>query len=200
MNKRERTAAPKVEKTPSLAQLEAELQRERYRSRYGRVLRSTVCALVVVAAAAVLVATLWMPVLQIYGSSMTPSLRDGEIVLSVKDVSPETGEIIAFYYNNKVLVKRVIGGPGDWIDIDEDGNVSLNGQPLEEPYLEEKALGDCTISLPYQVPEGKVFVLGDHRSVSVDSRNKAVGCIAEDQIVGKIVFRIWPLSQLGAIG
>lgn len=195
MDKQEQTG-----KTPSLAQLEAELQRAQYRSRYSRVLRSTVCTLVVVAAIAVLVATLWMPVLQIYGSSMTPSLQDGEIVLSVKDVSPEPGEVIAFYYNNKVLVKRVVGMPGDWIDIDEDGTVFVNGTALDEPYLEEKALGDCTISLPYQVPEGKVFVLGDHRSVSVDSRNKAVGCIAEDQIVGKIVFRIWPLSQLGAIG
>ncbi len=194
MDKQEQTG-----KTPSLAQLEAELQREQYRSRYSRVLRSTVCTLVVVAAIAVLVATLWMPVLQIYGSSMTPSLQDGEIVLSVKDVSPEPGEVIAFYYNNKVLVKRVVGMPGDWVDIDEDGTVFVNGTALEEPYLEEKALGDCNISLPYQVPEGKVFVLGDHRSVSVDSRNKAVGCIAEDQIVGKIVFRIWPLSQLGKI-
>lgn len=195
MDKQEQTG-----KTPSLAQLEAELQRAQYRSRYSQVFRSTVCTLVVVAAIAVLVATLWMPVLQIYGSSMTPSLQDGEIVLSVKDVSPEPGEVIAFYYNNKVLVKRVVGMPGDWIDIDEDGAVFVNGTALDEPYLEEKALGDCTISLPYQVPEGKVFVLGDHRSVSVDSRNKAVGCIAEDQIVGKIVFRIWPLSQLGAIG
>lgn len=194
MNKQEQTG-----KTPSLAQLEAELQRAQYRSRYSRVLRSTVCTLIVVAAIAVLVATLWMPVLQIYGSSMTPSLQDGEIVLSVKDVSPEPGEVIAFYYNNKVLVKRVVGLPGDWVDIDEDGAVFVNGTVLDEPYLEEKALGDCNISLPYQVPEGKVFVLGDHRSVSVDSRNKAVGCIAEDQIVGKIVFRIWPLSQLGTI-
>ena len=186
-------------KTPSLAQLEAELEREKYQARYRQVFRSTVCTLIVVAAVAVLVATLWMPVLQIYGSSMTPSLQDGEIVLSVKDVSPEPGEVIAFYYNNKVLVKRVVGLPGDWIDIDEDGTVFVNGTALEEPYLEEKALGDCTISLPYQVPEGKVFVLGDHRSVSVDSRNRAVGCIAEDQIVGKIVFRVWPLTRLGAV-
>ena len=193
--KRSQTQQP-----PTLEQLTAELARENYKRRFGRVLRSTLFTLVVVAAAAVLVATIWMPVLQIYGSSMTPSLQDGEIVLSVKDVSPEPGEVIAFYYNNKVLVKRVVGMPGDWIDIDEDGAVFVNGTPLDEPYLEEKALGDCTISLPYQVPEGKVFVLGDHRSVSVDSRNKAVGCIAEDQIVGKIVFRIWPLSQLGAIG
>ena len=185
---------------PSVEQLNAELKRVKYQSRYGAVLRSTLYTLIVVAAVAVLVATIWMPVLQIYGSSMTPSLQDGEIVLSVKDVSPEPGEVIAFYYNNKVLVKRVVGMPGDWIDIDEDGAVFVNGAALDEPYLEEKALGDCTISLPYQVPEGKVFVLGDHRSVSVDSRNKAVGCIAEDQIVGKIVFRIWPLSQLGAIG
>lgn len=188
-----------LQKTPSLAQLEAELKREKYQARYRQVFRSTVCTLIVVAAVAVLVATLWMPVLQIYGSSMTPSLQDGEIVLSVKDVSPEPGEVIAFYYNNKVLVKRVVGLPGDWIDIDEDGTVFVNGTALEEPYLEEKALGDCTISLPYQVPEGKVFVLGDHRSVSVDSRNRAVGCIAEDQIVGKIVFRVWPLTRLGAV-
>ena len=193
--KRSQTQQP-----PTLEQLTAELARENYKRRFGRMLRSTLFTLVVVAAMAVLVATMWMPVLQIYGSSMTPSLQDGEIVLSVKDVSPEPGEVIAFYYNNKVLVKRVVGMPGDWIDIDEDGAVFVNGTPLDEPYLEEKALGDCTISLPYQVPEGKVFVLGDHRSVSVDSRNKAVGCIAEDQIVGKIVFRIWPLSQLGAIG
>ena len=190
---------PKIEKTPSLAQLEAELHREKYRSRYSTVLRSTVWALVVVAAVAVLVATLWMPVLQIYGSSMTPSLQDGEIVLSVKDAAPETGEIIAFYYNNKVLVKRVIGGPGDWIDMDQAGNVSVNGQPLEEPYLEEKAYGEVTIDLPYQVPEDKVFVLGDHRSVSVDSRNVAIGCVSEDQIVGKILFRVWPLGEFGTV-
>ena len=188
-----------IQNRPSLAQLEAELNREQYRSRYSRVLRSTIAALVVVAAVAVLVATLWMPVLQIYGSSMTPSLEDGEIVLSVKDPTPEPGDIVAFYYNNKVLVKRVIGNPGDWIDLEDDGTVILNGEVLEEPYLDEKAFGEVTITLPYQVPEDKYFVLGDHRSVSVDSRNQAVGCVAEDQVVGKILFRVWPLSAFGPV-
>lgn len=189
-----------MDNRPSLAQLEAELAREQHRRRSRRVLGSTVCALVVVAALAVLVATLWMPVLQIYGSSMTPSLSDGEIVVSVKDAHPETGDIIAFYYNNKVLVKRVIGGPGDWVDIDETGAVSVNGQPLDEPYLTDPAYGDVTIDLPYQVPEDRYFVMGDHRSVSVDSRNAAIGCVAEDQIVGKIVFRVWPLGSFGGVG
>lgn len=191
--------AQELETLPNLSQLEAELSREKYRSRFGRVLRSTVYALIVVAAVAVLVATLWMPVLQIYGSSMTPSLQDGEIVISVKDTTPEPGDVIAFYYNNKVLVKRVVGSPGDWVDIDRQGNVSLNGEILEEPYLEEKDRGEVTIDLPYQVPESKVFVLGDHRSVSVDSRNGAIGCIEEEQIVGKIVFRVWPLSAFGVV-
>lgn len=190
---------PEVPVGPTLAQLEAELARERYKTRYGRVLRSTVYALIVVAAVAVLVATLWMPVLQIYGSSMTPALEDGEIVLSVKDATPDAGDVVAFYYNNKVLVKRVIGHPGDWIDLKDDGTVTLNGETLEEPYLEDVAFGEVTIDLPYQVPEEKYFVLGDHRSVSVDSRNQAVGCVAEDQIVGKIVFRVWPLSAFGPV-
>ena len=184
---------------PSLDQLEAELSREKYRNRYGKVLRSTIYSLVVVAAVAVLVATLWMPVLQIYGSSMTPALEDGEIVISVKDSTPEPGDIIAFYYNNKVLVKRIVGVPGDWIDLKEDGTVILNNEELEEPYLTEPAFGDVNIDLPYQVPDERFFVLGDHRSVSVDSRNRAVGCVAEEQVVGRIVFRVWPLSAIGPV-
>lgn len=190
---------PDLENRPSLAQLEAELSREQYRSRYGKVLRSTVYALIVVAAVAVLVATLWMPVLQIYGASMTPALEDGQIVLSVKDPHPEAGDIVAFYYNNKVLVKRVIGTEGDWITIEKNGDVIVNGQILEEPYLTEKAYGDVSIDLPYQVQEDTLFVLGDHRSVSVDSRNQAVGCVAQDQVVGKIVFCVWPLGAFGSI-
>ena len=190
---------PDLENRPSLSQLEAELSREQYRSRYGRVLRSTVYALIVVAAVAVLVATLWMPVLQIYGASMTPALENGQIVLSVKDPSPEAGDIVAFYYNNKVLVKRVIATEGDWVTIEKNGDVIVNGQILEEPYLEEKAYGDVSIDLPYQVQEDTLFVLGDHRSVSVDSRNQAVGCVAQDQVVGKIVFCVWPLGAFGPI-
>lgn len=182
---------------PALSQLEQELAREKYRRRYGRVLRSTVYTLITVAAVAVLVATLWLPVLQIYGSSMAPTLQDGDIVASLKRSEFEPGDVIAFYYNNKILVKRVIASAGQWVDIREDGTVYVDGQELNEPYLEEKAFGDCNINLPYQVPDERVFVMGDHRSVSVDSRNTEVGCVSQEQIVGKIVFRIWPLRGAG---
>ena len=185
---------------PATEQLEAELAREKYKHRYHSVLRSTIYTLIIVAAVAVLTATLWLPVLQIYGSSMTPTLQDGEIVFSVKTSKFQPGDIVAFYYNNKILIKRVICGPADWVNIDEDGTVYVNGTVLDEPYLAEKALGDCNIELPYQVPDGKVFVMGDHRSTSVDSRNTAVGCVAQEQLVGKIIFRIWPLDRLGIVG
>lgn len=188
-----------IQERPTVAQLEAEVKRLKYKRRYHSVLRSTIYALITVAAISVLVATLWLPVLQIYGSSMSPTLQDGEILFSVKTSKLEPGDIVAFYYNNKILVKRVICGPGDWIDIDGEGNVSVNGEALEEPYLTEKALGDCNIELPYQVPDGKLFVMGDHRSTSVDSRNTTVGCVAQEQIVGKIVFRVWPLSGFGTL-
>lgn len=185
---------------PATEQLEAELAREKYKKRYHSVLRSTVYTLIIVAAVAVLTATLWLPVLQIYGNSMTPTLQDGEIIFTVKTSKFEPGDVIAFYYNNKILVKRVICGPADWVNMDEDGTVYVNGTELDEPYLVDKALGDCNIELPYQVPDGKVFVMGDHRSTSVDSRNTAVGCVAQEQIVGKIIFRIWPLNRLGLVG
>ena len=184
---------------PTLEQLTAELARENYKRRFGRVLRSTLFTLVVVAAAAVLVATVWMPVLQIYGSSMAPTLDEGEIVVSWKGSAFHQGDIVAFYYNNKILVKRVIAGPGSWVDIHEDGTVFVDGEQLDEPYLTEKAFGGCDIQLPYQVPDGRYFVMGDHRSTSVDSRHSAVGCVADEQIVGKIVFRVWPLNALGGL-
>lgn len=184
---------------PELGQLQAELERVRYKSRYRSVLRSTIYALITVAAVAVLVATLWLPVLQIYGNSMTPTIEDGEIIFTVKTSNFEPGDIISFYYNNKILVKRVIARAGEWVNIDEEGTVYVNNVPLEEPYLVEKAFGDTDIELPFQVPDGKVFVMGDHRSTSVDSRNAAVGCVAQEQIVGKIIFRVWPLNRLGAV-
>lgn len=195
MKKARRTPAD----LPTIQQLEAEQQRLRYKNRYSRTLRSTVAVLVVVAALAVLVATLWMPVLRIYGSSMEPTLADGQIVITVKSKHFRTGDIAAFYHGNKLLIKRYIAGAGQWVNIDQLGNVTINGEPLDEPYLTEKAYGQTNIDLPYQVPDDRYFLMGDNREVSVDSRNTTVGCVAQDQIVGKVVFRIWPLSAFGPV-
>lgn len=184
---------------PSSRDVEQELKRERYKRRYRKTLKSTIFALVTASAAAVLVATLWMPVLQIFGSSMTPTLNEGEIVVSVKVNEMEPGDIVAFYYGNKVLIKRYIAGPGTWVDIQEDGTVLLNGEILDEPYLVEKAFGICDLELPYQVPENTYFLMGDHRETSVDSRHSSVGCISQEQMVGKIVYRVWPFEGFGSV-
>lgn len=184
---------------PSSEELKAELKRARYADRYSKTLRSTLYSLIIVAAIAVLVATIFLPVLQIYGTSMSPTLKDGEVVVSIKRPDLEQGDVVAFYYNNKILVKRVIATQGEWVDIEEDGSVYVNAKSLDEPYLHDKSFGDCDIDLPYQVPDGKVFVMGDYREISIDSRNKSIGCISEDQIVGRLVFRIWPLRSIGSI-
>lgn len=184
---------------PGTEALEKELNRVKYNRKYVSIVKSTVYTLITVAAIAVLVATLWLPVLQIYGTSMTPKLHEGDIVVSVKGNNAGQGDVIAFYYNNKILVKRVIAFPGDWVDIDENGQVYINQMPLGEPYLQKKAYGDTDIELPYQVPDGKIFVMGDHRETSLDSRNSAIGCVSEEQIVGKIVYRIWPLNRFARI-
>ena len=194
-----KASSSKPEEFPSVEQLTAELRREKYKRSYRRVLRSTVYTLVVVAAIAVLVATIWMPVLRIYGASMTPTLNEGDIVVSLKGGDFQRGDLVAFYLGNKILVKRCIAGPGQWVDIDSSGNVSVDGEPLEEPYLTEKALGDSDIAYPYQVPESRYFCMGDHRSTSVDSRSSVIGCVSEEQIVGKIAFRVWPLPDFGAL-
>ena len=184
---------------PTISELKAELRRERYKYRYAAVLRSTVYTMIVVAAFAILVATLWLPVLQIYGSSMSPTLDEGQIVVSLKSKSFERNDLVAFYIGNKILIKRLIAGPGDNVVIQEDGTVFVNGTALDEPYVSEKALGECDLEFPYQVPESRYFLMGDHRATSVDSRSSVVGCIAEEQIVGKIVFRVWPMSAFGMI-
>jgi signal peptidase I len=179
--------------------LEKTIEQYRHKRRYGIVLRSTVYALVVVAALAVLVATLWTPVLQIYGSSMAPTLEEGQFVVSLKGAGFHQGDLVSFYIGNKLLVKRVIAVPGDWVNISEDGTVYVNETALDEPYIDKKAFGQCDLDLPYQVPESSYFLMGDHRETSVDSRYSAVGAVAEDQIVGKIVYCVWPLSDIGVV-
>lgn len=184
---------------PSAEAVEAERARLEYQKEYRKVLRSTIYALVVVAAAAVLLATLFLPVLQVSGTSMEPTLQDRDIVVLAKTSHFDTGDLCGFYWQNKLLLKRVIGHPGDMIDISKDGRVSVNGVVIDEPYVDEYAVGECDIKFPYQVPENRFFVLGDHRSTSIDSRSSAIGCVEKEQIVGKVLFRIWPLSGIKVI-
>lgn len=180
-----------------------EVKRERMRlmehMRFGRLLRNTFFSLVVVAAIAVLIAFLLMPVLRVSGDSMAPTMQDQDIVLLLKTDHFETGELCGFYWQNKLLLKRIIAGPGDTIDIKEDGTVYVNGKRMEEPYVKEKSLGDSNMEFPYQVPDNKYFVMGDHRSVSIDSRNKIIGCIDKSQMVGKLWIRVWPLKRIGPV-
>ena len=184
---------------PSTEEVKAERERLAYRSRYTRVLRSTIYALVVVAAVAVLLATLFLPVLQVSGDSMNPTLQDKDVIVLVKSGSLKTGDLCGFYWQNKLLLKRVIGLPGDIISLDENGVVTVNGTVLDEPYADELALGECDIKFPYQVPENRYFVLGDHRATSIDSRSSVIGCVEKNQIVGKVFIRVWPLSSFSLI-
>ena len=184
---------------PSVELLQQELMKERYKRSYRKAVKSTLYSLLVVAALAAIITMLFMPVLQISGTSMSTTLEDGDVVLAIKKRGYAEGDVVGFYYNNVILIKRVIASSGDWVDIDEKGNVFVNGTILEEPYVTEKALGDCNISLPYQVPDGKCFLMGDHRATSVDSRNTAVGCISQELIIGKLLLRVWPFSAIGAV-
>lgn len=184
---------------PSVEVLEAELKKVQHKSNFGRVFRNTVFLLLVAAAAAALIAVLVLPVLQVNGTSMGESLKDKDVVIALSGSGYNTGDIIAFYYNNNILIKRVIATSGDWVDMDEDGNVYVNDELLDESYIKEKAVGYCNIDMPYQVPEGKCFVMGDNRATSIDSRNTVVGCVGSDMILGKIFFRVWPLPELGSV-
>lgn len=199
MSKNKNSEKPLEDMSLDISLVEEELQKEKKKNRFRKSLRSTIYALITVAAIAILVATLWTPVLKIYGTSMTPALNEGDVVVSVHKRKYETGDIVGMYYGNKLLVKRIIAGPGDYVDIDFEGNVFVNGEELEEEYLDEKAYGDVSIDLPYQVPEKRWFVLGDHRETSVDSRNQLVSAVSEEQIVGRLVFRVWPLDNIGVI-
>ncbi|MGT2829648.1 signal peptidase I [Streptococcus hillyeri] len=183
----------------SSKELAQELERLRYRGRFWTIIKQTLYTLLAVVAVAILIAVLWLPVLRIYGQSMNKTLQEDDLVLTVKGSSFETGDVIAFYYNNKVLVKRVIAQSGDWVNVDSEGDVYVNQKKLDEPYVLDKALGKSDITYPYQVPDQEIFVLGDNRSASIDSRNTAIGGISEEQIVGKISFRIWPLDKFGTI-
>lgn len=184
---------------PSADQLYAETERIRYRKSYIKMLYSTISSLIVVAAVAVLISMLFLPVFRVTGSSMTPTMNNDDLLICNKWADFESGDIVAFYFNNKVLLKRVIGTAGDVVDISEDGTVFVNGKVLDEPYLSEKAFGECDIDLPYQVPDNRIFVMGDHRSVSVDSRSSSVGCIASEYIIGKVIFRLWPWEVIGPV-
>lgn len=184
---------------PSTAELQEAYEKASFRERLRNSIISTTNILIVVAALAILVAMLFLPVLRIYGQSMNNTLVSGELVVSVKNAHFKTGDVIAFYYNNNILIKRAIATSGQWVDIDLNGNVYVDGVQIDEPYLEEKSFGEPDIDFPYQVPEERIFVLGDNRSVSVDSRNTSVGCVTSEQVVGKIVFRVWPLNRIGPI-
>lgn len=184
---------------PTVEELKEELKNERHKHSFARVARNTLYSLIVVAAISTLIVTLWMPVFRIQGSSMSPSLEEGQIVVALKGGEIKQGDLVAFYMGNKLLIKRVIAGPSDVVVMHDDGTVFVNGTELDEPYVTEKALGECDIEFPYQVPETRYFMLGDQRKTSVDSRNDMIGCVSEEQLVGKIVFVCWPFEKFGTI-
>ncbi|MCD7812622.1 MAG: signal peptidase I [Lachnospiraceae bacterium] len=188
---------PKMASIPSAEAVAAERERLRYQKRFRHTMMTIVYILIVAAAVSILAATTLLPVLQVSGTSMEPTLEDGDVIVLLKSGNYRTGDLCAFYYQNKLLLKRVIGVPGDVIDMDTDGNVSVNGEALDEPYVTNLSLGECDLTFPYQVPENRYFVMGDNRSTSIDSRSSVIGCIEKDQIVGKAVLCVWPTGRWG---
>lgn len=180
---------------PSIEEVEAERKRLKHKKAYNRALRNTIYSLLIVAAVAVLLVTIFLPVLQVSGTSMEPTLEDKDIILLVKTDDFETGDLCGFYWQNKLLLKRIIAGPGDFVEMNAQGDVFVNHELVKEPYLTEKALGECDIKFPYQVPENRYFVLGDHRETSIDSRSSVIGCVEKNQIIGKVILRIWPFRR-----
>lgn len=191
--------ARQARELPQVEQLEKELKRVRYQSRFRKLLRSTVYTLIVVAAAAVLIAAIFLRVLRIYGSSMTPTVSEGEIVVALKGSDVKPGDVVALYYGSKVLIKRCIATAGQQVYIDADGNVYVDDRLLDEPYVTEKVRGEFDIDPPYTVPEGSVFVLGDKRSTAIDSRRASIGCFVGDDIIGRVFIRVWPLARFGSV-
>lgn len=189
----------KCQNIPTEQEIKDELKRLKYQNNYVRSLKSTFLTLISIIAAFLLISTLVLPVFRTYGNSMEPTLKEGQLVAALRTDNVKSGDIICFYYNNKVLIKRVIAVGGDTVDIDWYGKVSVNGITAEEPYLTEKAFGECDISLPFTVPQSKVFVMGDNRSVSIDSRYTEIGCVSQEQIIGKLILRIWPLNAISAV-
>lgn len=183
----------------TISSIEQELKREKYKSKYKKVLASTIYTLIIVISLAVIVAMLVMPVLQISGSSMTPTLTEGEIVVTVKTKKLAVGDVVAFYHGNKILIKRVIAGPNSWVNITDEGDVYINNKLIDEPYVSKKHLGKTDIDLPYQVPEETYFILGDERETSIDSRTSEIGALKQEDIIGKVIFRVWPLKKIGSI-
>ncbi len=195
----QQTTIPHTASIPGIDEVEQEKKRLEYRKRYRRTIRTTIYALIVVAAIAILLATLFLPVLRVSGTSMEPTLNDQDIIVLARNGRFKTGDLVGFYYQNKLLLKRVIGGPGDVIDIDADGNVTVNGEELDEPYVTNKALGETDRTYPYQVPENRYFVMGDNRETSIDSRSTTIGCIEKDQVLGEVILRVWPIRKLSFI-
>ena len=191
-----KTKSKKEVSLPSKKQVETARKKYRRQKAYNKALGGTVYVLTIVAAVAVLISTLFLPVLQIEGTSMEPTLSNGDIVLLMKTTRFDRGDLCGFTWNNKLLIKRVIGVPGDWIEIDTDGTIYLNGEKLDEPYVSQKAFGECDSEFPFQVPQEQYFVIGDMRESSIDSRNTLIGCVSKDQIVGKVFFRVWPFKSI----